>query len=355
MLYNLKMLSLTLGKRILGIDLGTKNIKIVEVEKFKDSLMLLNYIIIEFKAETQISSILQTSQIFEENLGKILEEASKEFKTKNVVFSIPSSYVFSSYFSLPHMPISTLKQAIFYESKKYLPTSEKDYYIDWRNLLLQPVGIETTPKWFIFFSATPINFIEKLKSVSNIARLKFKAAEVEFYGLENLFKNVNDNIIVVDIGYGYSYSILITENKVIFIQKIKISTRSVIDTIKSLLEISDEEAENFLIKKGFKLMPEEIELKNNLEEILNNLSLEINKTKDNLEERFNTKIKGIYFIGGLSLVPGFLEKISEKIPTVPVNVFNPLDFINVDKSLKNLQIGPILTNALGVCLKYFYP
>jgi type IV pilus assembly protein PilM len=342
------------GKRVLGIDLGTKNIKIVEVEKFKDSIMLLNYIIIEFKAETQISSILQTSQIFEENLGKILEEVHKEFKTKNVVFSIPTSYVFSSYFSLPHMPLSTLKQAVFYEYKKYLPTSEKDYYIDWRNLLLQPVGIETTPKWFVFFSATPVNFIEKLKNVSKIARLNFKAAEVEFYGLENLFKNVNDNIIVVDIGYGYSYSILITENKVMFIQKIKISVKTLIDTIKSLLEINDEEAENFLTKRGFRLMPEEIELKNNLEEIINNLALEINKIKDNLEERFNIKIKGIYFIGGASLVPGFLEKISEKIPTVPVNVFNPLDSINVDKSLKNLQIGPLLTNALGVCLKYFY-
>ena len=316
--------------------------------------MLLNYIIIEFKFETQIAHILQTSQIFEENLGKILEEASKEFKTKNVVFSIPSSYVFTGYFSLPHVPISTLKQAVFYEYIKYLPTSEKDYYVDWRNLLLQPIGIETVPKWFIFFSATPVNFIEKLKNVSKIAKLDFKAAEVEFYGLENLFKNINDDILIVDIGFGYSYTTLILENKVVFIQKLKISTKSIIETIKSLLDISDEEAENFLIKKGFNLMPEEEELKNNLEEILNSLSLEINKTKNNLEERFNIKIKGIYFVGGLTLVPGFLEKISEKIPAIPVNVFNPLDFINVDKSLKNLQIGPALTSSLGVCLKYFY-
>jgi len=317
--------------------------------------MLLNYIIIEFKFEAQITNILQTSQIFEENLGKILESAVKEFKTKNIVYSIPTSYVFCSYFSLPHMPIATLKQAVFYEYKKYLPTSEKDYFINSRNLLLQPAGIETAPKWFIFFSAVPTNFIEKLKNVSNIAKLNFKGAEAEFYGLENLFKNVNDNILVVDIGYGYGYSVLIIENKVVFIQKLKTSIRTIIEALKTLLETSDEETEEVWVKKGFKLMPEEVDLKNNLEEILNNLSVEINKTKDNLEDRFNTKIKGIYFIGGLSLAPGFLERISEKISTVPVNIFNPLDFINVDKSLQNLQIGPILSNALGACLKYFYP
>ncbi len=348
------MLSLFRGNRVLGIDLGTKNIKIVEVEKFKNSLMILDYIIINFKSESQIGSILQTSQIFEENLGKILEEAVKEFKTKDVVFSIPGVYVLSTYFSLPHIPLASLKKAIYYEYKKYLPTSEKDYYIDWRNILLQPMGIETTPKWFIFFAAVPVNFIEKLKNVSKIARLNFKAAEVEFYGLENLFTNLNDNIIIVDLGYGYSSLIFIKENKVVFTQKLQKNIRTIIESLKALLQVNDEEAENFFIKKGFKLMPEEENVKKNLEDIINNLALEINKIKDNIEEKFNTKVQAIYFTGGLSLADGFLEIIGPKIPTLPSLIFNPLDIINVDKSIKNLKNGPLLTNALGVCLKYFY-
>ncbi|MCS7184228.1 MAG: pilus assembly protein PilM, partial [Patescibacteria group bacterium] len=143
------MFNIFKSKKVLGIDLGSRDIKIVEVEKYKNSFILNNYIIIELEGGEKISSLLETSQIYEEHLAKIIENGLKEFKPREVVYSVPSLYYFYTNFSLPYIPVNALKNAVNFEYRKYLPVSYEKFQIEWRNVKYSPFNLEGQDKWFI--------------------------------------------------------------------------------------------------------------------------------------------------------------------------------------------------------------
>ncbi|MGC8981655.1 MAG: pilus assembly protein PilM [Minisyncoccia bacterium] len=342
------------GKTLLGIDLGSRNIKIVEVEKAGDKLKLLNYIIINLEQGEKLSQILEVSQVFEENLGKILEAGVKEFKTKDVIYVIPSPYVFTTYFSLPYLPLSTLKNAVSYEARKYMPASIEDFIIEWRNNKFTPRLEEATERWFIFFTATPKYFLEKLKNISLIAGLNLKGIETEYFAIENFFKNVPGNRVYIDLGYSYSNLIFIMNGNITYSQKLNINARSIIESISNLLKINLDGAEDYMLKRGFNIPPEEEDVRNVLDGIIDAFSKELSHSCEEINEKFNCRIEHIYLAGGMSLYSGFLDLFSEKFRDVPVSIFDPFQYIIISKKVKNLNLGPILVNAIGSCFKYFF-
>jgi type IV pilus assembly protein PilM len=342
------------GKTLLGIDLGSRNIKIVETEKAGNKIKLLNYIIINLEQGEKLTKILETSQVFEENLGKILEAGVKEFKTRDAVYIIPSPYVFATYFSLPYLPLSTLKNAVNYEARKYMPASIEEFTIEWRNSKFTPRLEEATERWFIFFTATPKYFLEKLKNVSLIAGLNFKGAETEYFAIENFFKNIPGNRVYVDLGYSYSNLIFITNGTITYSQKLKTNSRSLIESLSNLLKVNLDGAEEYILKRGFNIPPEEEDVKNVLDGIIDSFSKELSQTCEEINEKFNCRIEHIYLAGGMSLYDGFLDSFSEKFREVPVSIFDPFQYIIIDKRVKNLNLGPILINAIGGCFKYFF-
>ncbi|MCS7184093.1 MAG: hypothetical protein NZ866_01955, partial [Patescibacteria group bacterium] len=88
-------------------------------------------------------------------------------------------------------------------------------------------------------------------------------------------------------------------------------------------------------------------------EILENLSLEIMRTKESIENNFSTKINFVYLIGGLTLANGFLDNLSSKLPNLSLNIYNPLDgFIKTEDKIENKKIGSVLVHAIGSCLKF---
>ncbi|GIW66322.1 MAG: hypothetical protein KatS3mg095_0220 [Candidatus Parcubacteria bacterium] len=342
------------SNKILGIDLGSRSIKIVEVEKYKKSFILNNYIIIELEETEKFSSLLETSQLYEENLAKILENGLKEFKTKKAVYSIPSLYYFYTNFSLPYIPLNSLKNAINFEYQKYLPVSYEKFHIEWRNIKYTPFNLEGQDKWFIFFTAIPESYLNKIKNISSLNKINFQKAYAEFFSLEVFFKESKDNIILIDIGYSYSFALLIKEGQVIHCQKLKFTLRDILNTLARVMSVGINEAENIFIRKGFNILPEEIDLKKIFDEVLDNFSFDILKLKENLENSFNLKINLIYFKGGLTLAKGFLESLSSRLTDVQINIFNPFDtFIMANENIKNKDVGNILSQAIGSCVKYF--
>lgn len=340
------------GKSILGIDLGSRNIKIVEAEKAGNTIKLLNYIIINLEQGERLSQILETSQVFEENLGKILEAGVKEFKIKDVCYVIPTPYIYTTYFSLPYLPLNTLKNAVNYEAKKYIPASIENFSIEWRNIRFIPRIEEAAQRWFIFFTATPNYFLEKLKNISLRANLNFKGAEVEYFCIENFLKNIPGNRIYVDLGYSYSNLIFFMNGAITYSQKLKISSKNLIESLSNLLKVDLNIAEDYILKKGFNIPPEEEEVKIVLDSIVNDLVEEIKRISEEINEKFNCRIEYLYFSGGMSLYNGFLDSFLEKFKEFPVSIFDPFQYIIISKNIKNLKMGPILTNAIGCCYKY---
>src|SRR6185436_4243452 len=124
-------------KKMLGIDIGTSSIKVVEISPWKNGKTLENYG--EIKSEflykevldnTQKGSYLLSNDFIAKAIRGILDEA--KIKTKAVVFSIPDFSSFCTSFDIPAMTPKEIPEAIRYNTSQYITLPVSEVSLDWR-------------------------------------------------------------------------------------------------------------------------------------------------------------------------------------------------------------------------------
>jgi len=335
-------------KRILGIDLGSINTKIVEVIKKKDYFEVVNFGVIPTINFKEIASY---SYILEENIARMLSEflqASKA-KTREVILSIPAPYVFSVNFLVPDIPERSLSQVIRFEAQKQVPLGLEEIELEYRYFRFE---IENQPKqWLVYLIATPKNYLKRLQSITEIAKLKLVGYSSEYFNLEPYFKDRLGNFAIVDLGHSYSLLILIKNGKVIYGNKLKIRGYDFLDSVSNLTNYSEEETLDLVYKKGFRFLPEEKELQDLANNFLSNITNLIHSEIERLENSFFFKVDKIYWTGGLSILPGFKEEMLSRLSKYQQEILLPYDLFKGEKFINLKEKGTIFVHALGIVFR----
>jgi type IV pilus assembly protein PilM len=337
-----------LEKRILGIDLGSINTKIVEVVRKKDSFEIVNFGIIPIINFKESASYIY---ILEEQIGKMISEfiSVSKVKAKEAVLNIPAPYVFSVNITVPNIPEKSLPQIIRFESQRQIPLGLEEIELDYRY-----VNFETETQfrqWLVYLVATPKNYLEKIKTILDIAKLKFGGYYPEYLAFETYFKNRTGVQAVIDLGHSYSVLSLIKDGKVIFGNRLKIRGYDWLDSVMRLTNYSEEEVLNFVYKKGFYFTPEEKELKELADNFLNITAEIISRELEKIENSFLLRIDKVYWTGGLSILPGFKEKIASRLFKYQQEVLLPTGLFRGDKFMGLKERGTIFSQALGVAFQ----
>jgi Tfp pilus assembly PilM family ATPase len=335
-------------KRILGIDLGSINTKIVEVIKKKDYFEVTNFGVIPTINFKEIASY---SYILEENIARMLSEflqASKS-KTREVILSIPAPYVFSVNFLVPDIPERSLPQVIRFEAQKQVPLGLEEIELEYRYFHFE---VENQPRqWLVYLVATPKSYLKRLQSITEIAKLKLVGYSSEYFNLEPYFKDRLGTYAILDLGHSYSLLILIKNGRVIYGNKLKIRGYDFLDSVSNLTNYPEEETLDLVYKKGFRFLPEEKELQdlanNFLNTVTNLLTLEIER----LENSFFLKIDKIYWTGGLSILPGFKEEMLSGLSKYQQEILLPYELFKGEKFANLKEKGTIFSHALGVVFR----
>jgi type IV pilus assembly protein PilM len=335
-------------KRILGIDLGSINTKIVEIVKKKDSFEVVNFGVIPIVNFKEIASY---SYILEETIGRMLSEFLQASKTKakEVVLSIPAPYVFAVNFLVPDIPEKSLPQIIRFESQKQIPLGLEEIELEYRYLHFE---VENQPKqWLVYLVATPKSYLKRLQSITEIAKLKLVGYSSEYFNLEPYFQGRLGNYVILDLGHSYSLLILIKNGKVIYGNKLKIHGYDFLDTVSNLTNYSEEETLDLIYKKGFRFLPEEKELHDIANNFLNNIVNLIPSEIERLENSFFLKIDKIYWTGGISILPGFKEEMLSRLSKYQQEILLPYALFKGEKFTNLKEKGTIFSQALGVVFR----
>lgn len=341
-------------KRILGIDFGTRFVKIVELEKSGKSLNLVNYSITSLLWEDSTNYLLGATQLFEENLANILKEGTKDFKTKDAVFVLPASYLFSTSFSLPNMPKKSLQNMVQFEARKYLPVSSGEIAVESRVLQFQNQYQENKEQVSVFMIGIPNGLTNKLKVSADLANLNYKRGEAEFFAYEPFFKN-NSVSILINIDLNYSLMLVFyTNGALVFGKKIKFKVFDIFESVSKLLGVSFNKAEEFLIEKKFNI-PEELKnIKENLNSYLETAYSELQDEISGVYDKFGFKAENIFLTGSALGMPGFSEIFQKHCARLRINILDAFKNLqNVPQKSNVLSNGPIFGGAVGACLKYF--
>ena len=331
-------------KRILSIDLGSINTKIVEVIKKKDFLEVVNFGVIPVINFKEISS----SYILEENLASMINDFLKasKVKAKEVVISISAPYVFAVNFLVPDIPEKSLPQVIRFESQKQIPLSLEEIELDYRYFHFE---VADQPKqWLVYLVGIPKNYFKRLETIAELSKLKLIGYKPEYFNIEPFFQKNLGTYAVVDLGHSYSILCLIKDGKIIYGNKLKIRGYDFLDSIMNFTNLPEEDTLNLVYKKGFIFSPEEKDLQSLANNFLNNIVPVLSSEIEKLENSFFLKVEKIYWTGGISILPGFREEMLSRLGKYQQEILLPYELFKGEKFNNLKEKGTIFNQALGL-------
>lgn len=349
------------AKNILGIDLGSTSIKLVELKKTKPLPTLVTYGYLE-RAGSDIVRGKQeeTQEKLVESLKKLCQKAG--VTTNLAVTALPSFSVFSSIITLPSLSFKELKEAIINKTKKIIPLPFEDVILDWKILgKFVPTNNQGTTEgeqskkknkenYRILINVASKKLVKRYMEIFKEAKLQLVSLETEAFTLvRSLVGNDPSVVMIIDFS-AVSTDVIIIEKMIpIFSRSIDLGGVTLTRAITQCLNISFQEAEQFKrdleTTKGAQI-PAVIEnvLKSIAEEIKYSIELFKNQTNQNIEK--------IILSGGSAYLPGLAEYFSHAL-NMKVIIGNPWKRVSYPVELEPalMEIAPRFSVAIGLALR----
>lgn len=340
----------------IGIDIGTSSIKIVQLRKEKEKLILVTYGEIELGPYVGLE-VGQPVTLDEDKIVEAIKDLMKSAKItcKEASLSLDAGSSYVSVISVPNIPDKELDQIIPIESRKYIPVPVTEVSIDWWHMPSDTPTSESKSRLVNVVIAAVKN--EKINNYSSIAKkLELTGVDFEIEGFSiarAMFVNHPGMFICLDIGAQYSTLSLIKSNIVfdtsIIAHGSQESTRQLARSLSLNLKVAEETKRMFgyLGDKSNQYVKEVMELSSYP------LFGEAIRLSLLYERKYNKNIEGIILSGGGARLSGVVDVYKKMSHTDTVILASPFDQVVVPLFLKEMieRIGPSYTVALGLALK----
>lgn len=346
------------GGSYLGVDIGTTSIKIVEVKGGKQP-KILNYGILESYGHLiRANEAIQTSSL--KIMGKETAELIKilfkqaNFKSREVIASIPAFSAFISLLEIPEMPETDTLKTLQFQIPQYIPMPLTEVNIDWIK-----VGQREDEGGFIkqqiLLISVPNEQIMRYKEIFKLAGLRLGVLELESLSLVRaLTANDPTATLIVDIGSRVT-NILVSQKGFL---KYNIQTDfaggSLTQAIAGGLGINMRRAEELKKQKGISTGGAEYELSTLTLPFLDVIIGEVKRAKAAYEKGPDSKIERVILTGGSANTIG-LQKYFEEQIGIPTVIGNPFARVGYPQSIEPLthELGPSLAVAIGLGIRNF--
>ncbi len=328
------------NKSILGIDIGTTNIKIVQITTKDNQHILDTYglVNVSFDIDENREDIVNKTVVVLKNL---MQKAG--VTTNKIVASFPNSAVFTSVIEMPALKESELKSAIEFEAKKYIPLPISEMTLSWTILEKTPVGGSK-----VLITAVPNTILRSYLKIFEMAKLDPVALEIEALALIRALVSENQgSILLIDIGAKATHLNIVENGNLLLTRNVPVGGETITNKIAESLKISAARAEQF--KKDFGLNQASL-IPETIKPILMTIKGEARQLQGIYQAK-SKKFDKIIVVGGTANLPGLNDFFSDLGPTI-VNG-DPLAKLSYAPEIKNIlsQYSTNLTVAIGLALR----
>lgn len=346
------------GKKqsVLGVDIGTTSIKIVELTKSGSDVALDNYV--EYHRTINKKTFpFQTSSFsfFEDDVvSKLIESLNAaSIKTKNANFSLPSFSGFFTTFDLPKIDSSEIESAIKYQSYRYIPLPLQEVVLDWQ--IINQDSVNSEGKYKVLLVAIPKDIIEKHKKVAMLAGLDLKTLEIEsFSEARALIRGNKEPLVIVNVGDRATNIVVVDNGYLKVSHSLDFAGFHITKSLSDGLNISFSRAEELKREKG--LIREVGGLVSTaVFSIIDKIIFSMQKAISvHLSQDPRRKIQKIILSGATANMPGLIDYFYSKT-NIQTEIGRPFDGIVYDPSLEQTIkiIGPSFAVAVGLALREF--
>lgn len=350
---------------VLGIDIGSSSIKIVQLSRKSGRAILETYGELSLGPYGGVS-VGQATNLPTEKIVEAMKDllAEKEVKiTTNICgVSIPFSSSLMSVIEVPAMPEKQLAQMIPFEARKYIPVPITEVTLDW-SIIPQDKNSEDPDdrdakkkdlsKIEVLIVALHNNTIEKYKEIISKSGLEASFFEIEIFStMRAVLEDETTPVMIVDMG-ATSTKLYIVERGILRASHmINRGSYGVTTSISKSLGITMADAEVMKREKGLGGVANGIGLGGVMTVTLDYIFSEANQFVLAYQKKYNKNVSRIFLVGGGSSLKG-LEDLAKKMFQTDVVSGNPFLKVVAPAFLEEVlkTTGPEFTAAVGVALR----
>jgi type IV pilus assembly protein PilM len=342
------------SKSIVGLDLGHQVVKAVEISLEGPEPVITGF------AKAEVPSGADRA----EAIAKVFQQG--KFRSKNVVTSVSGQAVVVRYITMMQMTDAELRQAIRFESDKYLPFEADEVQIDCQRLKRKPHAATeganaAQDQMSVVIAACKKSEVEE--RVKEILRhgLNPVAVDVDVFALANAWElcglsevtgegSQERVIALVDVGASVTSINVLCGGETCFSREIGIGGQDMTQSAARRLGVENTEAE------AIKRDPQgrEAEVSRAITQVLEDMVSELSLSLDYVENREGLRVEEILLSGGGVLAPGTVSFI-EQATGRTARTWNPLEGLRVAESRVNVQemeaCAPSLAVAIGLAAR----
>lgn len=349
---------------VIGIDIGSSSIKVVQLKRKKGRVILETYGEIALGPYANIEvgrSTRLTSDILSVALNDLLREANTT--TVDSAISIPMRSSMVSIITLPKLERKQLSQMVPIEARKYIPVPISEVSLDWfvipkiesEDDKIEEVDGQKVVMSDVMVVAIHNDVLSDFSRIVSLSKLNTTFFEIEMFSAIRSTIEAEDaanSVLVFDMGAS-AVKIYIVERGIIKeSHNINKGSQDITLNIASALSVSVEHAEKLKRNFGNNTPDQDKKIEEIIDLTLSSIFGQTNATIVNYGRRFNKIVSKMILVGGGCLLKGIKERAEEKVG-IPVNVANPFSRTQTPAFLQEVlaQTGSAFAVAVGLALR----
>lgn len=363
---------------ILGVDIGTSSIKVIEVDRGKEGHRLITYGFVEDFHRDLRNLGKEDANLTSQAIRSVVQRA--RCRSRRAIAALPTYAVFTSLISLPQLSGDELDSAIHWEAKKIIPLPLDDIVLDYRILNANqkksdggfriPFGKknsgapEEEEQLKILITGAAKETVEKYTEIFSLSGLELVGLETEMFALSrSIIGTQPGEIMIVEIGSAVTDIIIMEHGIPFFGRSLEQGGAGITRAIMNSLHINDKRAEQLKRDIGIRAGGQDASgvggvpqiITSALEPIIHEIRYTLDLYKSHgatPSGRASGIIEKIVLTGGTALLPGIAEHLAQALDT-RMFVGDPWSFLRYPIDLKSVLagIGPKFSVAIGLALR----
>ena len=341
-------------KDVVGIDIGSSSVKLVQLREAKGVYHLVNLGIAPLPPEAIVDNAIMDSSSVVEAVRTLVE--SLKIKTKNVASSISGHSVIIRKILLPIMTEDEMEASIQWEAEQYIPFEISEVNLDFQIL---GAAQKDPSQMNVILVAAKKDFVNDYVAVFKEAGLSPLVIDIDCFALENTFEinygfEADASVALINIGASAMNINILKDGESVFTRDIQVGGNMFNEEIQKRLGVSSEDAET--VKLGGDV--DDVDpgaVADVITEASESLAQEVQRSLDFFSATSSDeKVQAVYIAGGVSKTIQVKEALERRL-SMPVEVLDPFRQVVVNEKDFDPEyihsIGPNFPVAVGLAMR----
>jgi type IV pilus assembly protein PilM len=340
------------SNNVIGLDIGTNSIKLLEIEESKGGYRLKNFGITPLPKDAIVNGSVVNHDAVVSAIQHMI--SNLKIKVKDVVASISGHPVIIKKITMPLATDEELEESIKFEAEQYIPFDLEEVNIDYEVLSTEE---EKADQMNVMLVAAKKVMISDYSKVLTDAGLNPVILDIDVFALENAFEvnyptEDDQNTALIDVGASTININVVKGGLSAFTRDVFLGGNQITEDIQKQFGISFDEAET--LKTSGDINKDDFGGKDIVKKVCDTIGMEIQKSLDFYSSTTYEQVNKIYLSGGCAKIP-FLKEIIEEKANIATEVIDCVRTIKYDENVFDpdyiKDIGPIASIGIGLALR----